>query len=348
MKVAFRVDASESIGIGHVMRCFNLALNLKKKNKAIIYFVYSTISSNIKKKLILNNIKLLKINHNYSFKNIEKNWDKKKQIEDAKQTINKLKKKNISLLILDNYKLNYIWEGKIKKIVKKICVIDDLFKTKHNCDIILNQNFVLKKSLTNYFRQNTKLLIGPKFAIINKKIKRNLKFKTRKEITVFFGGKFESKLIDIILSFFKLKNISENINIIAMKNFKKFKLLKKKYYNTHNFKFLVLPKNYPNLLNKTKLFIGAGGSSIFERLYSGVPNFIFCMSNNQKNNCLFLKKRKIIFMKSININLNIDYFYKNIMNILSNKKLMMNKLQKGILCVDGKGVDRITNLITAK
>ena len=111
---------------------------------------------------------------------------------------------------------------------------------------------------------------------------------------------------------------------------------------------MVLPKNYPNLLNKTKLFIGAGGSSIFERLYSGVPNFIFCMSNNQKNNCLFLKKRKIIFMKSININLNINYFCKNIMNILSNKKLMMNKLQKGILCVDGKGVDRITNLITAK
>ena len=45
------------------------------------------------------------------------------------------------VLIVDHYGIDVKWESPIRKVVKKIMVIDDLANRKHDCDILLDQNY---------------------------------------------------------------------------------------------------------------------------------------------------------------------------------------------------------------
>ena len=347
MNIAFRVDAYEAIGLGHIMRCLNLAQSLRKQ-KINIFFISSIDSNKIIKKIKQADIELLRINKNYSNKNNEKTWLKKNQLEDAKETIDLIKSKNIFWLIVDSYKLNFIWEKEASKYVKKIFVIDDLFQSKHYCDLILNQNFVEKKNLDKILcKKGTKILIGPKYALINQNIKKIKLTNNLKNIIIFFGGKLQVKIIREILNFL-VKKKKFSLKILVMKNSSKLESIKKKYKKFKNIKFLILPKNYENLLYNSQFFIGAGGSSIFERLFAGLPNYIFCVSKNQKNNCDFLKEKNLAFMKSIDTQINLKYFKNNISKILNDKDKLLKMSRRGISCVDGQGSKRISKILTSK
>ena len=49
----------------------------------------------------------------------------------------------VDLLIVDNYSLSLRWEKALRKVAKNIMVIDDLANRKHDCDILLDQNFYI-------------------------------------------------------------------------------------------------------------------------------------------------------------------------------------------------------------
>lgn len=60
---------------------------------------------------------------------------------DVEQTMEILKQETVDLLIIDHYAIDERWERYFKGISKKIMVIDDLADRKHDCDLLLDQNF---------------------------------------------------------------------------------------------------------------------------------------------------------------------------------------------------------------
>jgi UDP-2,4-diacetamido-2,4,6-trideoxy-beta-L-altropyranose hydrolase len=177
MNIFFRVDASSKIGSGHVMRCLNLANQLKKKG-ANCKFICRNLKDNLIEKIKKNNYEITalpapkqynknlfsyKINSAY-FNYLGVNWK-----DDAQQTINALKKEKIDWLIVDHYGIDRRWEKKLKSYVKKIMVIDDLSNRYHDCELLLNQNLIDNCSLRyqKLLPKYCTFLIGPKYALLN-------------------------------------------------------------------------------------------------------------------------------------------------------------------------------------
>ena len=52
--------------------------------------------------------------------------------------------KDIDWLIIDHYAIDEEWESRMRSICQHIMVIDDLANRKHDCDILLDQNYFLK------------------------------------------------------------------------------------------------------------------------------------------------------------------------------------------------------------
>ena len=141
--IAFRVDSSTQIASGHLMRCLTLAEKLNCKEKII--FISRDLPGNISNLILKKGFKLTLLNNedlDVSLKGYEK-WLTVRQEQDAKETIEAIKNLNLELLIVDSYAIDVKWEKMLRPSVKKIMVIDDLANRKHDCDILLDQNFDL-------------------------------------------------------------------------------------------------------------------------------------------------------------------------------------------------------------
>ena len=62
-----------------------------------------------------------------------------KDFNNSEKLIKNLGKFNF--LVVDNYQLDILWESQMRKYSKKIIAIDDLANRKHDCDILIDQNF---------------------------------------------------------------------------------------------------------------------------------------------------------------------------------------------------------------
>ena len=183
MQFFFRTDASIQMGTGHVMRCLNLASELKIFNSEI-YFIVRSLDGNLNNRIedlgykVFLLEKLSEKNENINYNKItHEKWLSVSQIEDAKQSIEILNKFNPAWLIIDHYSIGSEWESYVKPYVKNIMVIDDLANRKHSCDLILDHNWYenKEKRYKDLIPKKCISLMGPKYALLRPEFSRSKK-----------------------------------------------------------------------------------------------------------------------------------------------------------------------------
>ena len=207
--IIFRCDSSEEIGSGHVMRCLNVAREMKGRDREIIFVSRTEKQDKIAR--IREDFNVLEITEEQLNAYIEKAGENKGTPNEIYETIdarlttyvlNQAGIKDYEWIIVDNYRLGEKWEQEVKKHYKKnnhnevkILAIDDLADRKHDCEIVVDQNYYGKRTQNRYdklVREGCKKLLGPKYAILGKEYKNhnnNTKAKESvKRIMIYFGS----------------------------------------------------------------------------------------------------------------------------------------------------------------
>ena len=305
-----RTDASTQMGTGHIMRCLTLAEELRK-NGGVVEFVCREHKGNLidfirEKKFVVHCLPQIK-NYNQvlnkqelTTQNQHLNWLGTDWKTDANQTLEIISKKNKKpdWLIVDNYALDYKWEEKLNPFVNKIMVIDDLADRKHKCDLLLDQNFYLKKDrYKNIVPKKCVQLIGPKYALLRKefvKARKNLRKRDGeiRRIFIFFGGSDPNnetkKALEAIILLNK-KDIKVDVVIGALsKHRAEIQKIAKKMPNINCH---INVDNMAELMAKSDLAIGAGGSTTWERACLGLPTIVFILAKNQEATSFDMHKR---------------------------------------------------------
>lgn len=306
--IGFIFEVNNKIGGGHFWRCFNFARILKRKNNNI-FFITNFLSNNYKKILFKEKIKSIQLSQLNNYQNLKK----------------KIIKEKIEILITDYYNFNSKSKKNIKKILKKLVVIDDHVEKKHFCDIYINNNLLDSKSLKKIktLNPNCKLLLGIKYFVLNNKLyKLNTKNTSRiKKIFIFFGTSDNSNLTLKILKYLKKFDNFKLDVIIGNMNKNKYKI-EKYCKNLSNIKiFSSLTNNkLLNIMSKNNLAIGAGGVNLYERLFLGLPSIVITNADNQIVSSKYLSKRKVIEYLGEDKNFTRDKFEKSFRKILNFKK----------------------------
>jgi UDP-2,4-diacetamido-2,4,6-trideoxy-beta-L-altropyranose hydrolase len=336
MNVAFRVDSSLKMGIGHLMRCINLA-NLLKKNNHKIIFICEDLDGNlnyqIKFKVYTLPKKLeKKITKNFNIYDLN-------QKNDSIQTVDVIPN-NIDLLIVDSYELGELWQKRLRPFTKKIMVIDDLANRKFDCDILLNQNpGFLNKDYKSLVPEKCKLLIGSKYALLrpefaklrNKALKKRKNTKEIKNIFISLGGSdINNVTYDV------LKNLHKNFNITVVLGKKSpHNKFIKNYTDSKNIQVIENSNNMSDLMLKADIAIGAGGSTSLERCCLGLPSLVYVLAENQIRITEFLDDLGAISKVK---NLNSDF-----KNLSQNLELWQAMSKKSQHVCDGIGTNRVLN-----
>ncbi len=296
MNICIRVDSSTIIGTGHVVRCLTLAGQFHGEGHQVS-FICRELQGNIIDQISKAGYevhKLEKANYdNINLKNTDNHliWLAVDWQTDARQTIDILKsfQKPVDLLIIDHYALDTNWEKEVKRYCGFLMVIDDLADRKHICDFLLDQNYYNLNSRYDDLVPDTCLkMLGPSYALLrpefylarNSKTQRNDKIK---RILVFFGGNDNSnqtKKVLYAISYLSINNIFFDVVIgNTNQHIKEIENICKTLKNVTLHKQI---DYMAELMAKSDLAIGGGGTTTWERCFMGLPCLTIILAQNQK------------------------------------------------------------------
>lgn len=305
MNICFRLDANNYIGLGHLKRCLQLALDLKSKLKIRLIFIIKENREHFEKIIKKEGFDYFLI---------------KKKSDDFSQTKKILQKTNSKVLILDHYYLGLKWEKKIRSEVEKLIIISDQFR-KNFGDTLILQNFEDKIKKKN-------VLTGKKYFIISKeyrKIRKKNKFFFKKiSILINFGSYDINNLTCRTVNFF-LKNYKNiNIKTIVDKSFKYKRQLKNIEKKNSNLKTYSNLSSLAKITNSSNVCVGSGGVHNYERIFLGKLSYVIMTDKNQKKNIDFLNKKKLIIYLGTSKN----FSFKKIKNNHLDKNFLKKKKKK--------------------
>jgi len=158
LKIAVRVDASVQIGTGHFMRCLTLADGLRERG-AKIRFVSRHLPEHLRSMLAEKGHEFVPLDSAKNDMPLDElehaHWLGVSQPQDAADSIQALSEEAWDWLIVDHYALDMHWESAMRRTAKQIMVIDDIADRRHDCDVLLDQNFYsdMQKRYTGKVRQ---------------------------------------------------------------------------------------------------------------------------------------------------------------------------------------------------
>lgn len=148
-KLAIRVDAGTQLGMGHLMRCFSIALLLKETHR--IHFYLMETDAPVKEFLERNGL---------SYTLLPRIQD---AVVDAKQFLEQLDASDH--VLLDSYSLKTEWQKEVKKAGHTLFVIDDLHAWHHVADHIINHSGGVKSDMYSC-EDHTQLHLGYSYRML--------------------------------------------------------------------------------------------------------------------------------------------------------------------------------------
>ena len=291
LNIAIRLDASFEIGSGHLMRCLTLADTFRKSG---IYtrFICRHLPTNLHELLSRNghDVVLLTGKDKSVLKSELEHaeWLGVNQEFDAAETLNAIPDKQWDWIIVDNYALDYRWEGIVKNTVAKILVIDDLSDRRHICDIFLNQNIVddAETLYADKLPKEAVKLIGPQYALLRDEFleaRSKATFRTGpiKNVLVSFGGADVDNVTGKVLEALSLnKQPQLNINVVIGAEHP-YRRAIQDACNAEGYNCYIQTNKMAELMLEADLAIGAAGSTSWERCCLALPSIAIPVAEHQ-------------------------------------------------------------------
>ncbi|MBR1580833.1 MAG: UDP-2,4-diacetamido-2,4,6-trideoxy-beta-L-altropyranose hydrolase [Selenomonadaceae bacterium] len=289
-----RVDSSRAIGSGHLMRCLTLAGRLSAKDYDV-HFICRDLDGNLSALVERRGFKLhLLPRHHESFE-LEGygNWLTVPQSLDAdevKAILNRLG--TIDLLVVDSYAIDIEWEAAMRPLVEKIFVIDDLANRRHDCDVLLDQNFHLNPEgrYDGLVPAHCELRIGPKHALLRAEFYEAKKHLRQRDgsinnILIFYGGidltNETSKAMQAVVELVESDRPRLTADVVVGGS-NPHKLDVEEFCNRHDYlRYHCQVDNMAELMNGADLALCAGGTTTWERLFMELPSIMTAIADNQ-------------------------------------------------------------------
>ncbi len=336
VKAIFRVDASDTIGLGHLMRCFALAECLQNKKEQCI-FVIKDYSPDIRR---------LISQRGYRFEIIRYVLDGK---NDALRLITYIKKYKPRFVILDSYSFDAAYLKTIKNNTECFLVsIYGILKKDYFSDVIINYNPLAKNG--DYLKRIKKdmlLLLGLKYFLLRSEFieaKRNRRkaHGSKLRLLVSFGGSDPKNITFKVLN--ALRGISDKLELrvilgVVYANFLSIERFCRKHFT--DFKIFRNPGAIAGLMADVDMAISAGGVTSLELAYLGIPTVIIAVAENQLENAYYLSKNRIAVYLGRAEEVSEKTILVAIKRIFNNPRLRIYMSSRAQKFIDGNGAYRI-------
>lgn len=296
LHVAFRADASSTIGNGHVMRCLTLAAEVARRGGRAS-FVCRAHRGHLGARIAAagHSLYLLDEAAPVSGPLAHARWLGGEWQADAEATRRALAEDRADWLVVDHYALDQDWEDAVRPVCGKVMVIDDLADRRHACDLLLDQN--LGREAADYdglVPGSATRLIGPRNALLRPEFAaaRPGALAARKQrhgrlgaIVIAMGGTDPANTTGVVLDLLEKAGAlgGLQVTVVLGSNAPHLAALRARIAPmAPAVRLLTDVADMAGLLTEADLAIGAAGGTSWERCCLGLPALVLVLADNQR------------------------------------------------------------------
>lgn len=359
----FRTDASTTIGFGHVMRCLSLADALSERG-AKVAFVSREHHGSLCDLIAERGYLLARLpapDSGIRFGNgleyaawLGAAWER-----DVAQTREAIRSFGMEspCLIIDHYAIDFRWEYALRDSARNIMVIDDLANRRHDCDMLLDQNYhpTPEERYEGRVPRYCRMLFGPRYALLRPEFARARASVCPRDgevrrLFVFLGGTDAGNATERVIDAVRLARVPAHIEVdvvIGASHQARERLLSLANAES-SIRCHVETSCMAELLARADLAIGAGGSATWERCALGVPTLAVCLADNQRELLHHGSRRGFVYVPDMDSTIDVAMLAEHLRALLANSGLRNLLSVAGMALVDGLGVERVaTELLAA-
>jgi UDP-2,4-diacetamido-2,4,6-trideoxy-beta-L-altropyranose hydrolase len=339
MQIVIRADASATIGTGHVMRCLTLAGALRILG-ADVRFVTNRGPGNL-------------------FAQIEQSGFLAYTVDcvsdelgDPNALIELACRERLQpdWIVIDHYGADTNYETALRRVVRRIMVIDDLANRKHDCDVLLDVNFH-KDALARYrglVSSVATVLAGPEYALIRPEfVESRSQVSARKgpvrHVVISFGGADPVGMS--IRSMDAIRHLRPDVRVTVVIG-AACELRDEIRAKAIELNIVVAEGvSISRLFASADLGIGAPGGTTWERFCVGLPSVLIAIADNQFSVGTAVGDAKYAIYAGPAEDVTDGALERNLRNILDDEELRHGLSLRSMQLVDGKGANRVAETI---
>lgn len=271
----FRVDASPTMGGGHIMRCLTLANQLHKRGWRVTFVTGPETTTTVPA--------LTRSKHQVFVLQPE-------QLRHAHDAVIE-RFNNSRLIVFDHYGIDAEEEARWRTTARTVVVLDDLADRNHHCDILIDPT--LDREPTEYKTRvpaACQILIGPKYALVRpafaqmrkSSLARRANVSVVRRVIISFGMTDPGNMTADALRWVGETLPDVEIDVVVGPAYCFTTKLK---HSLAMFgkraRLFIDPPNMPEILARADLAVGSAGSGSWERCCLGLPTIAVSIAANQ-------------------------------------------------------------------
>lgn len=342
MKALFRVDASITLGSGHLMRCLALAKALKKLGWHCI-FACSSSSESIVRSLSGNGFDII---------------ETRGKADKQATVLGDVLPLGVSLLVVDHYQLDIEFEQTCRSWARTILVIDDLANRQHDADILIDQTH--GRDMEDYVGlvpRHCKIFTGARYALLRPEFNEvRTKSLTRRDDTkprinrvlVNFGGFDPDNVTSMVLAGVRDSHLDAIVDVVLTSKAPNLNHVRREVERLSRGYLHVDIPDMARLMAQADLAIGAGGMTSWERCCLGLPALVVTIADNQEKINEELSTEGATEYLGWYTDLEISKVSNAILQISSETEKLRSMSHISRSICDGKGVTRLVRSLYAE
>jgi UDP-2,4-diacetamido-2,4,6-trideoxy-beta-L-altropyranose hydrolase len=272
-----RADASSEIGMGHFMRCLALAQAWTETGERVIFAMsHTTPAADSCAKAIGATVTRLS--------------SPRGSLPEAHETVVLAQGEQARCIVADGYDFAPGYQQALRTAGHRVLLLDDDARyQRYETDLVLNQNAFATDSLYEDRAAHTRLLLGPRYALLREQFRESPQPDrtipaTARRLLVTLGGADPANATQTVVEALRLlpANSVEAIVVVGGSNPHRAKL--ESALNGSPIKITLVhdAKNMPELMAWADVAISAAGSTSLELAYLGVPMLLTILADNQQ------------------------------------------------------------------
>lgn len=324
-----RVDASPSIGFGHLSRCLAVAAGLRARGWSVDFVTRKPSADKVR-------------DAEFGLRLLEDEIPASSD-DECGVLASLVRSLDARLIVVDHYDIDGAYHAALRATGATLLVIDDLGRPRLGADILVNQNIYASEGLYPG-ASGCRLLLGPRFALLRPEFvaarrRPSSERASVPSVLVTLGGGETSEMARVVVE--GLSRLGEEIAVVLVLGPGAADARRLDGSAPARLRVVRDPADMAAVMRGCDLAICGGGATCLELACVGVPALVIVMADNQRRNAEGLAAAGITVSLGEHAAVTPAAVETTVACLLHDADRRRRMADRGQALVDGRGVERV-------